>query len=59
MNEFKLIHSLTHRNIVRAKDIYMCKLKGKIYLLMEYVDGVELWDEFDTEDPKPMDEELV
>ena len=43
-NEFKLIKELNHENIIKVYDFFKNPAKKVMYILMDYVDGVEILD---------------
>lgn len=43
-NEFKNLSKLRHKNIVEAYELYIDNDHAKVYLLMEYVQGREMFD---------------
>lgn len=43
-SEFNLMKKLNHENIVEVKEIFVENFKHRIYTLMEYIDGKELFD---------------
>jgi hypothetical protein len=35
---------LNHKNIVKSKEIYINKIRKEVHQVMEYVDGIEVFD---------------
>jgi serine/threonine-protein kinase len=44
IKEIKLLHRMYHRNIVRYYNSYVYQDKALGFILMEYVDGTDVWD---------------
>jgi serine/threonine protein kinase len=42
-NEYEIMHSLRHPNIVYAREIFIDRYKHKVYTLMDYVEGKEMF----------------
>jgi len=43
--EFDILKPLKHKNVVSVIELYRNEFKGKIYQVMEYVEGSEILDE--------------
>lgn len=43
-SEFNIMKRLKHDNIVEVKEIFVDTFKCRIYTLMEYIEGKELFD---------------
>ncbi|CAG2128014.1 protein kinase family protein [Cupriavidus plantarum] len=43
MREIKLLHLINHRNVVRVFNYYLFPEKPAGYILMEYIQGLDIW----------------
>ena len=46
--EFKITHGLIHKNIVRSIELFTNEFSGETHQVMEYVDGVEVFEKIAT-----------
>lgn len=44
-NEFKFMRDVCHKNVIRAFELYYDDIKGKVFYVMEFVEGCNLEEE--------------
>lgn len=48
-NEYKLISQINHPNIIKSIDLFENEFSGEINLVMQFIEGVELFDLLDSQ----------
>lgn len=43
--EFEILSTLTHKNVVKSIEMFHDEFKGKIYQVLEFIDGSEILEE--------------